>query len=114
MPFIDAKISTKVNEEQKESIKTKLGNAISLIPGKSEAWLMVGIEENYDLYFKGNQDAPTAFVQVQAYGGENKAAFDSLTAEISNILNAELSIPKERIYVAYQTTSHWGWNGGNF
>lgn len=114
MPFIDVKTSVKMNEAQKESVKTKLGAAIGLIPGKSEGWLMVGLEDEYCLYFKGNQNAPTAFVQVQVYGSENKSAFDKLTGEISNILYGELAIPKDRIYVAYQTTGNWGWNGANF
>lgn len=114
MPFIDAKVSVKLNEEQKENIKAGFGKAIGLIPGKSEGWLMVGLQDEYCLYFKGNQNGPTAFVQVQVYGGENPAAFDKLTGEITAILNREASISPDRIYVAYQTTGNWGWNGGNF
>ncbi len=113
MPFIDAKVSVKVNEEKREAIKAKFGKAIELIPGKSESWLMVGMEDEYCLYFRGNQDEPTAFVKVDLFGRENSAAFEKLTGEISNILNAELSIPKDRIYISYQTTGHWGWNGSN-
>lgn len=114
MPFIDAKVSVKLTEEKKETVKAKLGKAISVIPGKSEGWLMVGLTDEYCLYFKGNQNDETAFVQVQVYGGENPAAFDKLTGEICNILNDELAIPKDRIYVAYQATANWGWNGRNF
>lgn len=114
MPYIDTKVSVKLSEEKEKNIKERLGKAISLIPGKSEGWLMVGLEDEYCLYFKGNQDGATAFVKVDIYGGENKAAFDKLTGEISTILYEELSIPKDRIYVSYQTTAHWGWNGNNF
>ena len=45
MPFIDSKVTVKMTEEKKEAVKAKLGEAISLIPGKSENWLMVGFEE---------------------------------------------------------------------
>lgn len=113
MPFIDAKVSVKLSEEKKDAIKAKLGKAIELIPGKSESWLMVGLADDYCLYFQGNQNDATAFVQVQIYGGENPAAFDKLTGEICDILNSELSIPKDRIYVTYQAFGSWGWNGGN-
>ena len=41
MPFINSKISTSLTEAQESEIKTRLGQAIQTIPGKSESWLMV-------------------------------------------------------------------------
>ena len=46
MPFIDSKISVAVTEEKKESIKSRFGEAVSII-GKPESFLMVGFEDNY-------------------------------------------------------------------
>ena len=43
MPFINVKISENLSDTQVDNIKSRLGEAISLIPGKSEAWLMVNI-----------------------------------------------------------------------
>ena len=129
MPFIQSKVSVSLTDTQKENIsiehsligfgqkeniKSKLGKAISLIPGKSEQWLMVEIKDNCCLYFQGNQDAPTAFVEVKIFGKASSQVYDSLTNEICNILNTELSIPKNRIYVKYEEVANWGWNGGNF
>ena len=45
MPFIDSKITGKISDEKKEAVKTKLGQAISLL-NKSETYLMVGFEDN--------------------------------------------------------------------
>ena len=52
MPFINSKISTSLTEAQESEIKTRLGQAIQTIPGKSENWLMVGFEPDYKLYFR--------------------------------------------------------------
>ena len=41
MPCIQTKVSVKMTEQQEKTIKTELGKAISLIPGKSENWLML-------------------------------------------------------------------------
>ena len=41
MPFIESKLSVKTTQEQQKTLKERLGQAISLIPGKSESWLMV-------------------------------------------------------------------------
>ena len=46
MPFINSKISTPISIEQEQALKTRLGQAISIVPGKSESWLMLGFEPN--------------------------------------------------------------------
>lgn len=113
MPCIQVKTSVAIPAEKEAAIKTRLGKAIEIIPGKSESWLMVTLEGSAHVYFKGTS-APAAYVEVSVYGRENAQAFNALTAEICNILNDELNIPSDRIYVKYAATSFWGWNGGNF
>lgn len=114
MPFINSKVSVAVSEDQERLLKEKLGQAIALIPGKSESWLMTGFEDNYHLYFKGSNDRPMAFVEVKVYGREDPDAFDALTGEICKIFKEVLSIDADHIYVKYEAVANWGWNGGNF
>lgn len=114
MPFIDSKVSVSISGEQEKELKSRLGQAISMIPGKSENWLMTGFQDNYHLYFKGDNSKPTAFIEVKVFGGENPSAFDKLTAEITKIFGEVLGIPGDRIYVKYEAVSSWGWNGSNF
>lgn len=114
MPFINSKISTKLTDEQETKLKTELGKAISIIPGKSESWLMLGFEDEYSLYFRGDNSEPTAFIEVSVFGGENKKAFSELTSKICEIYNDILGIAPDRIYIKYEPVANWGWNGGNF
>ena len=113
MPFINSKVSVPMTQEKKETIKSKLGEAISIIPGKSENWLMVGFEDNYDLYFQGNQSAPTAFVEVKVFGRVSDDTAQKMTGAICDLYENELGIPANRIYVKYEEVSMWGWNGNN-
>ncbi|MBR1554446.1 MAG: hypothetical protein IJ644_03510 [Oscillospiraceae bacterium] len=113
MPFINVKTNQAVSKAQQETIKAGLGKAIATLPGKSEQWLMVGIEPEHILYHQGT-DAPAAMVEVQIHGTAPSSAYSKLTGEISEILNSELAIPKNRIYVSYTGTPDWGWNGSNF
>ena len=113
MPFINIKTNVKISKESEISIKSSLGEAITNIPGKSEAWLMVGLEPEYILYFKG-EDSPAAMVEVRIFGGANRPSYNKMTSEICRILNYELGIPQDRIYVKYTETENWGWNGANF
>ena len=64
MPCIQTKVSVKMTEQQEKAIKAKLGQAISLIPGKSENWLMLTFEDGCKIYFQGDCDKPAAFAYV--------------------------------------------------
>ena len=115
MPFINVKTNVSVSAEQKTSIKSAMGRAITAIPGKSEGWLMVGIEPDYDLWFKG-EDAPAAMVEVSIFGNASSNALTTLTSHITGILTdnigdlfsasdhlkAHTSISNEDGYTVYQ------------
>ena len=113
MPFINVKTNVSVPAEDAEVIKSKLGMAITAIPGKSEDWLMVGIEPDYALWFKG-EGLPAAMVEVSIFGGASHNALTTLTSHITGILTDTLGISSDRVYVKYAETENWGWNGSNF
>ena len=113
MPFINIKTNAAVSAEKEDSIKSAMGQAITAIPGKSESWLMVGIEPEYKLWFKGTSD-PAAMVNVSIYGTADRSAKNKLTGKISEIIGDELGISPSRIYVSYTDIPDWGWNGANF
>lgn len=114
MPFIGSKVTVKISPEKEEIIKAKLGKAISLIKRKAETFLMVGFEDEYKLYFAGEKLEKGAFVEIKIFGKANDEEYENLTAEVCNIYNEELGIPKNKIYVKYEEIDHWGWNGTNF
>jgi phenylpyruvate tautomerase PptA (4-oxalocrotonate tautomerase family) len=114
MPYISAKTNIEITKEKEVSIKEKLGKAISSIPGKSEQWLMVSLEDKCSLYFKGKTDSAVAFVEVKLFGSASTDAYQKLTAQITKILGDELGITAGQIYVTYQEIEHWGWNGSMF
>ena len=56
------------NRRTGRECKNRLGQIITQIPGKSEEFLMIELEDNCRLYFGGNQDGPTAYVKVEVFG----------------------------------------------
>ena len=112
MPFININTNVAVSKQQEVAVKTKLGKAIELLPGKSESWLMVGFEAEHPLYFRGSDSERIAFVEVSVYGKVSRSAADRLTAAITEILGQELGI--EQSYIKYEEVEIWGWNGSNF
>ena len=114
MPYISTKTTVTINLEKREQIKKKLGKAIELIAGKSENWLMLSFDDKSTMYFKGSDAKPLAFVEVKTFGKSSKEDFSKLTKAITEILNEELNIQPDCIYVKYEEVTTWGWNGSNF
>ncbi len=114
MPYINLKTTKKVSSDNCEALKTAFGKAIECFPGKSEAWLMVGIEDEKKLWFRGDASADSALVDVELLGTASKEASEKMTSIMCDIINRELGISPDRIYVKYKEYDKWGWNGSNF
>lgn len=112
MPFIEVKTNVALSEEKCAELKSQLGEAITLLPGKTEAWLMVQLSGDQYMYFSGN-DRPCAIAEVKLFGSSSAPACASMTARVTDILSNALSIESSRIYVKYEEVSIWGWNGSN-
>ena len=113
MPFVDIKANFSIKDDKALLVKDKIGKLIEILPGKSEQWLMVEIEDQQRLYFGGSDDK-ALLVQVDLYGECATQSLNSFTFEISEYLKKELNVDKKRIYVRYLSTNYWGYNGENF
>lgn len=113
MPFIDSKITMKLTDEKKEIIKSKLGKTVEILH-KSERYLMVGIEDNYELWFAGEKLQKGAYVSVSLFGNASEEDYEKMTSTICDIYEKELDIEPSKVYVTYHPISDWGWNGSNF
>ena len=113
MPYIKAKTSVSVSPEQEKTIKTKLGQAITKL-GKGEAWLMVEVEDNCRLWFRGDNSEGMAIVEVALFGKASADQYDEMTKAVCGIISDTLGISGEEIYVKYEEVEHWGYNSFNF
>ena len=113
MPMIDSRITVRLTDAQKEDIKSELGKLIATL-NKSEAYLMVGIEDSCDLWLGGKKLDKGAYVSVSLYGNAPREAYDRLTGQICDLLSRKQDIPGSAVYVTYHPVSDWGWNGQNF
>ena len=114
MPFINVKTNAKLSDEQKKNIENKLSDAISLIPGKSDRYLMLAVEDEISMMFHRDSDSRIAMVEVKIFGSSTKDAYTSLTAEICDILSNEADISGSNCYVKFEEVALWGYNGFMF
>ena len=113
MPFIKVITNQNLGTDTQTEIRKSLGQAIRLIPGKSETWLMVEIEEAKNLSFQGTGD-PCAMVEIKLYGRSDKKNYDNLTAKVTSIVSKAADVDEDRVYVEYEETPYWGMGGYNF
>lgn len=113
MPFIKMLTNVMVKDDLKTTIYKSLGQSIRLIPGKSETWLMVEIEDGKSLCFQGSTKA-CLMAEVKLYGKADKSSYDNLAQEITRLAKDKLGIPEDRVYVEYEETPYWGFEGSLF
>ncbi|MCR5217909.1 phenylpyruvate tautomerase MIF-related protein [Treponema sp.] len=113
MPMIEAKVSMELPVEKRDVLKAEFGKAISIM-GKPESYLMINLIDKQDLYFGGKKLDKGAYVEVKVLGSIDSAASDKMTSRLCQILETELGIPGNSVYISYWGTPNWGWNGGNF
>ncbi|MCB2294968.1 hypothetical protein LGK95_15890 [Clostridium algoriphilum] len=114
MPYINSTLTVKLTEGKKEKIKSKLGEIITEIPGKSEEWLMVSFNDDHTLYFRGIKKDKAAFVEIKIAGTAERKHKEVITAKVCSLFEEELSINKDSIYLVFDEIKDWGWNGNMF
>lgn len=113
MPFIETKTNKKISPASEAKLRAAFGEAISLVEGKSERWLMLNFCDDCRMSFGGGTE-PLALVSVELFGAARPEEYDALTEKLTALVSEELGIAPERIYVKYSELYHWGFAGSNF
>ncbi len=113
MPYIATTTNARLTDGQRDAMKRRMGEAIRLLPGKSEQWLMLSWRDGTPMAFQGS-DAPCAICEVKLYGASSPEHYDRLTGALCAIVEQEAGVPAGRVYVTYQEIENWGFDGSNF
>lgn len=111
MPFISLHTNAKISREQNEQIKTAFGRIISLIPEKREELLMLEIEGEKTLYFKGKNDGIYAVVSVNCFKNAPYEENRKFVQAVYRMLEQELDIASDHAYVVISEVPVWGTRG---
>lgn len=111
MPFIKCKVSCKVSSGQETGLKTRMGKAIELVPGKSEEYLLLEFEDNCRLWLRGDNSEPVAYIEAAIFGNEPHYGYDTFSAEVTKAFADILGIRPDRIYIKYEDIQAWSVGG---
>lgn len=82
--------------------------------GKPERYVMVALEPPVPMVFAGSED-PTVFIELKSIGLPASKT-PQLSESLCQLVNTELGVPGDRIYIEFQDAPRnmWGWDSGTF
>ena len=79
MPYIEAKLSFKMEDTQKDDLHKKLEDVISAAFSKPKSYIMTNITDTQRLYMAGERVEKGAYISVSLLGSASKSACQSAT-----------------------------------
>ena len=110
MPYIEVKLAKQASRKQERILTEKLGEAITSVPGKTAAGLMVSISSDEHIYKGGEFLEYGAYVNVVFKTGVTRADCEKFNEAIFTIME-DLKIPKEIVYTTFQYCDDFGVQG---
>ncbi|TCK90490.1 phenylpyruvate tautomerase PptA (4-oxalocrotonate tautomerase family) [Natranaerovirga hydrolytica] len=110
MPLISSYVSTSLDEQKKETLKTEFGKIITTIPGKTEKSLMLTFQDNISTYFRGDQ-TDCSYLEVKLFGSADKEYKAQLVEKLTACVASNCNIPSENIYITVSEIFDWSSNG---
>ncbi|MDO4539401.1 MAG: phenylpyruvate tautomerase MIF-related protein [Coriobacteriales bacterium] len=111
IPFVVVRVNMAITTEQELELKTRLGQAIGLVPGKSEEHLLVGIEDKCRLFLVGDGQTPLVYLEVSVFGNEAHAGYAAFTKAATQSLQDVGGIVPDHVYLRFSDVAAWGVSG---
>ena len=114
MPLLKLKTNVSIASDKTPQLMSELSQLLASETGKPERYVMVEIEGERNMLFGGSTD-PLAYVECKSIGLSAVQA-KSLSQSISEVLNSQLQINADRVYIEFSNcpAEFWGWNGSTF
>jgi phenylpyruvate tautomerase len=114
MPLLKIETNQTLDAAGRDSLLTKASQQVAAILGKPERYVMVSLQTNPAMLFAGS-DAPLAYLELKSIGLPQSRTAE-LSRALADLMNAELGLPAERIYIEFADAPRtmWGWNGATF
>jgi phenylpyruvate tautomerase PptA (4-oxalocrotonate tautomerase family) len=114
MPYLKIQTNQEIDDSVQNSLLKKASATVSAQLGKPVDYIMVAIDPPRPMMFAGS-DEPTAYLELKSIG-LSQANTTEFSEALCNLIAAELSIDKHRVYIEFTNSERgmWGWNGATF
>ena len=108
MPLMKLRTNVSIAKDKTPQLMSELSKLLASETGKPERYVMVEIEGGRNMLFGGSPD-PVAYAECKSIG-LSAAQAKSLSQSISQVLNTQLQISVDRIYIEFSNcpAEFWG------
>jgi phenylpyruvate tautomerase PptA (4-oxalocrotonate tautomerase family) len=115
MPYIKIEISKEISETVKKNLVKGIADILSKEADKSEEYLMIKIEKNSDIWFRGEK-IESAYIGIKLVGELLVEQKSIITDKMCRLHEKEIGIESKNIYITFAEISgeNWGNDGKIF
>lgn len=114
MPYLKLQTNVTTEAAARTQLMHALSKSVAEQLGKPERYVMVAIETGAPMIFAGD-DGPLAYMELKSIGLPERST-PMLSDSLSGLVERELGIPGDRIYIEFANEQRhlWGWNKKTF
>ncbi|MEN8166099.1 MAG: phenylpyruvate tautomerase MIF-related protein [Pseudomonadota bacterium] len=114
MPVLKIQTNVEISSGARTDLLKKASTRVAQILGKPERYVMVMIEPNPHMLFAG-EGSSLAYLELKSIGLPGDRTSE-LSDALSSLINDQLAIPQDRIYIEFANAERhmWGWSGSTF
>lgn len=106
MPYVHVSLSSKLDASQSDDLKTMLGQTIEILPGKSESVLMLRLDQDCAMYFRG-QGGNCAHIAVHLFRASPEDKKQEFASEAVAGICRITGLDKDQVFMSIQEHDSW-------
>lgn len=116
MPMLRIETSAVLTDDKAKKLALQGSALMAAELGKPEQYVMTSISHAAAMSMAGDVNVPCAFCAVRSIGGLGPQRCRQLSAAICRLLQSELGIAPECVYLNFSEIDGdaWGWRGTTF
>ncbi len=114
MPILTICTNVILDKDAEHALLSTASRHIAKALSKPERYVMTSCQSGCTMLFAGTAD-PLAYLELKSIGLQQSQT-EELSAMLAELINNELKIPANRLYIEFSDAPRtmWGWNSGTF
>jgi len=113
MPYLDIRASKKIDAATRNTLQLEIGKIMPIIPGKDVTNTIICICDCCTMY-KNAEAFEAVFVDIRLYKSSPEESKKEFAKVFTELLEAQLQIPKANIQMNFVEMPAWSTNGEYF